>query len=312
MKRSIYESFRLYLSKLKTPTPLYYLHRKMFSLTNGWSNDMISFWIKLLNPKTDKISSVPVWSSSLSASQIADKIRVDGFYRFEHRLNERIVDRIVSYAKSEPSRTRKEYFSTATSSTEKVTYAEMNHIVELIFDLSFCNIAQEYFESSPIMDLFAMWWSKPCENKNLQSYAAQMFHYDMDRIKFLKFFVYLTDVTSDTGPHCFVRGSHNNLKKNLRRDGRFDDKDVELAYGENAIVQLCAPKGTIFAVDTRGLHKGVPLKSGRRLMLQLMYANSTFGQDYQNININSHPSKELIMQKIAEHPLIFGPLFQFE
>ncbi|MEZ4846850.1 MAG: phytanoyl-CoA dioxygenase family protein [Bdellovibrionota bacterium] len=291
---------------------------------------MASYWIKLLNRKTDEISTVPVRFSSLTAQQIADKIRMDGFYRFEHRLDEPIVDQIVSFAKSEPSRTRKEYFSTATSSTGKVTYEEMNHIdsprfdfdqldmckskeiLELIFDLSFCNIAQEYFGSTPIMDLFAMWWSKPCENKSLQSYAAQMFHYDMDRIKFLKFFVYLTDVTPDTGPHCFVRGSHNDLKKNLRRDGRFDDIDIEHAYGKNAIVELCAPKGTIFAVDTRGLHKGVSLKYGQRLMLQLMYANSTFGQDYQKININSHPSKELIMQKIAEHPLIFGPLFQFK
>lgn len=291
---------------------------------------MATSLIGWFNPKITELSSTPVRFSSLSAKQIADQLRQDGYYKFDHRLDDATVNKIVSFAKSEPSKTRKDYFSTETSSTEKVSFEEMqqidsprfdfdqldmcksSEILELIFDQSFCNIAQEYFGSMPIMDLFAMWWSKPCENKKLQSYAAQMFHYDMDRIKFLKFFVYLTDVTPNTGPHCFVRGSHIDLKKGLRRDGRFEDTEVEQAYDKDSIVEFCAPKGTIFAVDTRGIHKGVSLKSGQRLILQLMYSNSTFGQDYQNIDIDALSSKKLIMQKITEHPLIFGPLFQFK
>jgi hypothetical protein len=40
------------------------------------------------------------------------------------------------------------------------------------------------------------------------------------------------------------------------------------------------------AIDTRGLHKGLELKNGERLILQLQFANSLFGSKnyyaYQN------------------------------
>src|SRR5690606_10997252 len=81
---------------------------------------------------------------------------------------------------------------------------------QLIFDDSLRAVAQEYLGCKPILDHLAFWWSAPFEGK-ARSEAAQMYHFDMDRIKFLKFFFYITDVNPNNGPHCYVRGSHKSL-----------------------------------------------------------------------------------------------------
>ena len=51
-------------------------------------------------------------------------------------------------------------------------------------------------------------------------------------------------------------------------------------------------KGTILAVDTRGFHKGKDLTDSNRLLLQIEFSNSMFGQSYPKIDIayikNSH------------------------
>lgn len=77
----------------------------------------------------------------------------------------------------------------------------------MITDMNFFAIAQEYLACKPIHDLVLMWWSAPHSNK-ASSEAAQLYHFDMDHLKFLKFFIYLTDVDEHNGPHCYVRKSH--------------------------------------------------------------------------------------------------------
>ncbi|MCC7460196.1 MAG: phytanoyl-CoA dioxygenase family protein [Proteobacteria bacterium] len=136
-----------------------------------------------------------------------------------------------------------------------------------------------------------------------------MFHFDMDRIKFLKFFLYLTDVTPQNGPHCYVEKSHRNLPTELRRDGRFKDEEIIRSFGKDSVLELCAPKGTLFAIDTRGLHKGIPLESGNRLIFQIEFANSMFGQSYPQLKIESNESNQSILEKISEFPLVYAPMF---
>jgi hypothetical protein len=130
------------------------------------------------------------------------------------------------------------------------------------------------------MDLIAMWWSAPFHGA-AKSEAAQMYHFDLDRIKFLKFFFYITDVDSETGPHCYVRKSHKRLPPSLLKEGRLTDDEVEIGFGKENMMELGGKRGTIMAVDTRGLHKGKDLVMGKRLLFQIEFANSMFGQYYE-------------------------------
>jgi hypothetical protein len=106
---------------------------------------------------------------------------------------------------------------------------------------------------------------------------AQLYHQDRDRLSFLKFFVYLTDVEVENGPHMYIRGTHRKTPWSLRSDGRKTDAIVEQAGLGGRVAEMIGPSGTLMAVDTAGLHKGKPPISGDRLVLQVEFATSLFG-----------------------------------
>ncbi len=58
-----------------------------------------------------------------------------------------------------------------------------------------------------------LWWSFPTAATPLEKLkAAQVFHYDMDDYRFIKFFFYLTDVDLASGLYVCIRGNHINKK----------------------------------------------------------------------------------------------------
>ena len=71
--------------------------------------------------------------------------------------------------------------------------------------------------------------------KGASSEAAQLFHFDMDRIRFLKVFIYLTDVGTENGPHVYVRGSHRSKPPAFFRDRRFSDAEVKRAFPPTSV-----------------------------------------------------------------------------
>ena len=153
----------------------------------------------------------------------------------------------------------------------------------LLCDPSILNIAQAYLKSQPMADVLSMWWHTAYSDKPSEA-AAQFYHFDMDRIKWLKFFIYLTDVGQDNGPHSFVAGSHRTggIPQTLLSKGyaRLTDNEVRRHYSNDAIVEFTGAKGTVIVEDTRGLHKGKHVATGDRLILQLQFSNSLFGGFY--------------------------------
>jgi hypothetical protein len=165
----------------------------------------------------------------------------------------------------------------------------------LLADQSLLSIAQQYLEAAPVQDMVAMWWSAAAADQP-SSAAAQLYHFDLDRLRFLKVFVYLSDVDETTGPHSYVRGSHREAPLAFRDDRRYADGEVEAAYGD-AVVTIAGPRGTVFLADTRGLHKGQPLESGNRLVFQMEYSTSLFGQDVQRPHLAEMTSELLAVVK---------------
>lgn len=150
----------------------------------------------------------------------------------------------------------------------------------IIADPSLFQIASDYLGGEPVQDLVAMWWSASAPPSDAGSAAAaQQFHFDLDRVRFLKVFVFLTDVDERTGPHVYVVGTHRSSPARFRADGRHADAAVLPAFGD-AVRTITGPRGTIFVADTRGLHKGQHLESGHRLVFQTEYATSLFGNGY--------------------------------
>ena len=137
-------------------------------------------------------------------------------------------------------------------------------------------IAARYLEQPVIQDQTALWWTTTRGSADA-AMNAWLFHQDRDRLSFLKFFCYLTDVGPENGPHTVVRGTHRELPPSLRRDGRQTDDAVREAGLWDRVISLTGPAGTLMAVDTAGLHKGMPPMSGDRCVLQVEFSTSLFG-----------------------------------
>lgn len=217
-------------------------------------------------------------------------IKKDGFYVFSKVAAPEIVTAIRTYAESAPCTARG-------AGTAPAPYPRANpqvgrydfdeevalgcpEVQEFVTDPLMAFIAQKYLGQPVLMDEVAFWWTttKKAEDANLN---AQLFHQDRDRLSFLKFFIYLTDVKEDTGPHVYIRGSHDSIPWSLRGDGRKSDEAVASAGLAHEVQEITAPAGTLMAVDTIGLHKGKTPITSDRLALENEFATSLFGMDYE-------------------------------
>lgn len=297
--------------------------RKMFVLTRGNSNDRISAAInkRVGKYELDDRSGVLGNLSDVELKNMIETMERDGFYIFDKLLPENIANELYNYGLTIPCQyldletkaySNKEVFFNPSKPVSpryefnNALIVNLPVIQQLLFDKSLIAFAQEYLGVKPILDLIAFWWSLPFEGKG-KSEAAQMYHFDMDRIKFMKFFFYLTDVDSENGPHCYVRGSHKYLPQSLARDGRFSDEEIIKEYGFENVIEIYGKKGSIIAVDTRGFHKGKELISDKRLIFQIEFANSMFGQNYPSVPIElQNIDAELMYNKFS---YTYGQIF---
>ena len=267
--------------------------RQLFVITNGGFNRMIAENISKAVPPLQSPANSMVFGDSLSA--IIQGLNSNGHWIFKEKMPNQHVDNLVRYAKEAPAFGR----AAKDRPASQGTYSAIHRLGNAIFDFDekklvnnddvwavatmreFTDIARAYLNTEPILDLVTMWWSLATKASiQEQSSAAQLYHFDLDRLRFLKFFVYLTDVGDANGPHSYVSGSHKGFKNSsLQRDGRFSDEEIRRFYPSNE-VKITGKKGTIFVADTAGFHKGTPLEDGERLIFQLEFSNSLFGASY--------------------------------
>lgn len=217
----------------------------------------------------------------------------DGIALLDRALPASACMALEAFARSTPARPlggrAKEIYETRGAKALRYDFEESDILrspeaCTICFDGTLAAIAAAYFRCRPVYDFTAMWWTTPFGERDYAG-AAQKFHWDMDRLFFLKFFVYLTDVAPETGPHVFIAGSHRSKPAALRQDRRYEDAELARHYPSAAIRSICGPRGTIFAADTRAFHKGEPVVSGERLVLQVEFAISRFGQNYRKTEL---------------------------
>lgn len=157
------------------------------------------------------------------------------------------------------------------------TFEEMYQISA---DPALLEIVQRYMGVPPIFNTPVAFLSSHAKPKNARevSLNAQEYHHDMHRLGFVKLFIYLTDVTMETGPHTLLSGTHRERPDPFWRDGRHSDATVAEAGLDKQEVNIIGKTGTVFLVDTSALHKGASPTGGHRVMAQVQYVNSLFGK----------------------------------
>jgi hypothetical protein len=282
----------------RTPHYAYESMRQLYCRTNGRMNDFMSRLSGLVHRpyRLDGASGVLGNLDPEAIDVVATNIRERGFHVFTQRLPEEACSEMERFALEQSAFPYTDNGADGETTVydpdrwistkyefEEQALLQAPTVRRLLADCSILAVAQAYLGSKPVLDLISMWWSTAF-SRQASSRAAQLYHFDMDRLKFIKFFIYLTDVGPDNGPHVYVSGSVKRKPRELLRDGRIPDADVEAHYPRDAVMEITGPRGTIFAADTRGLHKGKPLRTGHRLLLQLEFANSLFGQSWNALH----------------------------
>jgi hypothetical protein len=179
-------------------------------------------------------------------------------------------------------------------------------IQNIITDDYFLSLCSSYFKSLPIIDTISLWWS--FKSSLPDHNAAQKWHFDMDRLKWLKIFIHLNDINEKNGPHIFIKGTHKNLgiKENILRSGysRIDDKIINNIYPQDRFEKFLGEKGSIVIEDTRGLHKAEAPTHNPRLILVLQYSTAIFGANTPRIKFPKEKTKQFI-NLLNSNPEIF-------
>ena len=159
---------------------------------------------------------------------------------------------------------------------ELLEHKATKDVINFFLDL---NIAKKYLGSKPHLIGVNMWWSTAQNIPN--EFAAQNFHFDLDGIKWLKHFVYLSDVSDENGPHVYVEGTHKVFSKPyslLKKEyTRITDIEINKYFPKDKIHEITGDKGTIIIGDTSCFHKGRHPTKGKRLIFEITLSNSTFG-----------------------------------
>ncbi|TAE30390.1 MAG: hypothetical protein EAZ92_04735 [Candidatus Kapaibacterium sp.] len=255
-------------------------------------------------------------SKAAALQEATRNVQEVGYHIFDAKLSSEECAELVEYARTTPSKPR------IADQVEKIPYDRNNLkanlydfapqdllenpiIQRLITDESILTFARELLGPSVRLHNVTMWWSNADFHNVSKNTAAQLYHVDMDTIKWIKIFFYLTDVGPENGPHCYIAKSHRNAPKAVYREGRIEDEEIAAHFPKEDIKEITGAAGTILAADTVGLHKGKPLTKGERLLFQLTFGITGFGYDPpRKITVNEKFSPEFLA-KIDKNPTVY-------
>lgn len=290
---------------------------KLFIFTGGWSNDLIHNFIR---KKANFENEIFFLSDKTEFNNHINDLNNLGFYKEENFLTSENIDKILIKLKGLKGKYSGDKLADdnlyelnlyhelrpARFTYETSDLLEIPEIQEILLSDKILKTANLYLKSIPIIDIVTAWWT--FSTIEADEKAAQLWHFDMDRSKWLKVFIYLNDVNLDNGPHCFIKKSHLNkgIDFKIRKNGyqRLDDSIIDSHYSKNNIEYIFGKKGTILFEDTRGLHKGLRVKKNSRLLLQFQFSSSLFGG---KLNPIQFPKKQIDKFKDMKkkNPIIF-------
>ena len=293
----------------RTPRRSHLALVNLFTASAGRTNDALARGLAVLHPPYRFAGSAGVLGNLGGADleRIQAQLESDGYCVFEGALPQDFCEGIVQRTlqaeclvlgdemAAVPEKVRARY-DRRTARAPKYLLTEddttdIPEVQQLLCDESLLQVAQNYLGAKPIFSGLSMWWSPPVKDQP-DVEAAQLFHFDLERIRWLRYFIYLTDVDAGSGPHCFIKGSHRTgaIPAEVLREGyaRQDDARILQIYGAEAYREFTGRRGTIIAEDSRGFHKGLMPKTNDRLLLAFELSSSTFGANKRHFIRNIH------------------------
>jgi len=176
---------------------------------------------------------------------------------------------------------------------------EVSEKIDSFYSNPFISEVTSRYERGRIKSGFTMAARMKWKPNNLGSGGG--WHRDDATRKQVKAITYLSDVNENNGPFEYLTGSHKPfdvLKKQWGYDlkfnqNRFSDEVVGEMIKDHPerLHTFLAPAGTVIIVDTRGIHRGKPMKNGSRYALTNYYF---LGE------VSAHIRKQMISHKLDQ------------
>lgn len=322
---NVIRGFRVVNREMRTPLESFHSMINLFCRTRGRSNQIIHKIVSLFSSKVklDSIDGIVPIKSKLDLKKVVKQLDEKGYVVFENVLTEEVCDYLYKFGTTTESSARPLY--SGRGQVAKNTIIDFNNLIAIHYDFneetlindpviqslmadkSLIAIAQEYLNCTPISNVTGMWWQTDFE-KTPNDEAATMWHFDMDHVRWIKYFFYITDVNTNSGPHCFVEGTHKpgKIPKKLLKRGyaRITDEEIAEAYPENMVKEFIGKRGTLIIEDTIGLHKGKHVVDGSRLLFQLTFSDHLFGGNYPERKFRKFTDSK-VKEFIFKNPKIF-------
>lgn len=171
-------------------------------------------------------------------------------------------------------------------------------VLEMVNAPEILRIAERYLGCTPTLSSLGVRWSFPAAATRTET---QRFHRDLDDWRFLKLFIYLTDVDEESGPHVYVLGSHKTAAR--MRAEVYERAALEERYGRQSLVTVTGARGTAFLAATHGIHMGAPPISRPRLILQAQYSLlPVFAFNYRPVSLPVAQAIDPYVNRLLVHP----------
>lgn len=141
-------------------------------------------------------------------------------------------------------------------------------------------IASEFLGFHPRISRIGVFVNEPIEDYSGHLQVQKHWHIDTHDFVILKFFLYLTDVESTTGPFTFIPGTHYRGRHRVRF-GRMpatvgaglSSDEMQPWFPDDQWREATGKAGTAVFCSTSGLHRGGRVKHGRRVVLFAEYGS---------------------------------------
>ncbi len=288
--------------RLKYDLNSYLLLRNLYVSTFGYFNHSINRRLALIRPPQTSIDNFfspnQDIASSLSTTRILDQLLNKGGYASSLlNLDSYNLSDIKEFVDTRSFSKFKNQACARACLTHIPTLFELPLIKHLIYSDTFRVIADNYLQTQSVLNMVSLCKSVHVKRNAQQlSQDAMLFHFDSDHNRFLKIFIYLSDVNRYCGPHTYIPRTSLKYRVSLPDTIQSDNRHSNLSITRSGLVPeyICGPSGTVIFADTHNLHRGTPISHGHsRYILQLQYVDSMFGsertcsnEDIQLINPN--------------------------
>ena len=287
--------------------------KKKISFSNNQPNSFLNYSNFLKNYNNNSL--ISKFNHEEALKELDDK----GYFIIKGALDNKTIDSIKNklilskgfYFSDDYNSTSEEELNLDKPKSTTFRYKSENilnieEIQDIVFDKNLISIVMTYLKCQPILDIVTAWWSFNSKEPDINS--AQKWHFDLDRTKWLKIFIFLKDCTLENGAHSYIKGSHkpNGIPFKLRSKlySRLEDNEIKNIFKKEDIIDVIANKGDILIEDTKGLHKGNRVLRGNRLLVQLQFSSNLFGGKIEKVKF-----PEVSNQRLENLKINFPSLF---